>query len=78
MPNKKNFVEIPKINLDLESKEIKPGIVKVPYILVTTPYMIVSDKDGTRKVWIKSKRKIFLYYAYQLTRIKWFIKMYNK
>ena len=50
MPNKKNFGEIPEINLNLESKEIKPGIVKVPYVMVTTPYMIVSDKDGTRKV----------------------------
>lgn len=69
---------VPEIKIDLKSKEIKTRIVKVPYILVTTPYMTVSDKNGTRKVWIKSKRKIFLYYAYQITRIKWFIKQYNK
>ena len=78
MLSKENSENIPEIKVDLESKEIKSGIVMVPYILVTTPYATISDKNGTRKVWIKSKQKIFLYYAYQITRIKWFIKQYNK
>lgn len=78
MVDKKNYEEIPTIDLKLESKEVKPRIVYTPWVLVTTPYMMVSDKDGTRKVWIKNKWKIFLYYAYQITRIKWFIKKYKE
>lgn len=76
--NKKNFTEVPTLDLKLETKEVKSDIITVPYIFVTTPYMIVSDKNGTRKVWIKSKKKIALYYLYQITKIKWFIKKYNE
>ena len=78
MIDKNNFKEVPTVDLKLESKEVEPGIVHAPCVVVTTPYMVVSDKDGTRKVWTKNKWKIFLYYAYQITRIKWFIKQYNK
>lgn len=78
MEDKKNFKEVPVVDLKMESKDIKPGIRYVPWTIVTTPYMIVSDKEGTRKVWTKSKWKIFLYYVYQVTRIKWFVKQYNK
>ena len=78
MLSKRNFKEVPEVDLKMGSKEIKPGIRYVPWIIVTTPYMIVSDKEGTRKVWTTSKWKIFLYYAYQITGIKWCIKQYNK
>ena len=70
--------KIPEINLKLEEKEVKGGIVYTPYILVETPYMMISDKDGTRKVWTTDKISIALYYLYNITRIKWFIKQYNK
>jgi len=78
MEDKKNFEEVPVVDLKMESKEIKPRIRYVPWTIVNTPYMIVSDKEGTRKVWTTSKWKIFLYYAYQITGIKWFVKQYNK
>lgn len=70
--------KIPEVTLKSHSKEIEPEIVYVPWVSISTPYMIVSDKDSTRKVWIKSKRKIFMYYAYQITRIKWFLTQYIK
>ena len=70
--------EIPTIDLRLETKEVKSGLIYVPYILLETPYMIFSDKDGTRKIWTKDKKKIILYYLYKITRIKWFIKKYNE
>jgi hypothetical protein len=69
---------IPEINLKLETRTVESKIVYTPYILLTTPYMILSDKDGTRKVWIKDKKKIIFYYLYKFTRIKWFIKKYNE
>jgi hypothetical protein len=69
---------IPEIDLKIETKEIKSGIVYAPYVIITTPYMIVSDKNGTRKVWTKDKKKIILYYLYKFTRIKWFINKYNE
>jgi hypothetical protein len=69
---------IPEINIKIESKEIKGGIVSVPYIMFETPYMILTDKYGTRKIWTKDKLKIVLYYLYKITRIKWFIKKYNQ
>lgn len=70
--------EVPTINLKLETKEIKSGIVYTPYILFQTPYMMVSDANGTRKVWTRNKWKIALYYLYRITRIEWFIKKYNE
>ena len=47
-------------------------------MIIETPYMIVVDKNGKRKVWTKDKKKIFLYYLYKITKIKWFIKKYNE
>lgn len=72
--------EIPEIDLKLESKEIKSRIVKVnvPYVFLETPYIILSDKDGTRRIWTKSKKKIILYYLWKITKIKWFVNKYNK
>ena len=70
--------EIPEINLKLEEKTVEGKIIKIPYILVETPYMIYSDKDGTRKIWTKNKWKIVLWYLYRITRITWFIKKYNQ
>ncbi len=49
--------EIPTINITIEEKTVEGKIIKIPYILVETPYVIYSDKDGTRKIWIKSKKK---------------------
>jgi hypothetical protein len=70
--------EIPTIDLKLETKEVKSGIIYVPWIIVETPYMIFSDKNGTRKIWTKNKKKIVLWFLYKITRIKWFIKKYNE
>lgn len=52
----------PTIDLKLETKEIKGGMIYCPYILIETPYMIISDMNGSRKVWTKNKKKIILYY----------------
>jgi hypothetical protein len=66
--------EIPTIDLKLETKEVKGRVVYTPWMIIETPYMIFSDKDGTRKIWTKNKWKIVLYYLYKVTRIEWFIK----
>jgi hypothetical protein len=73
-----NKEEIPTINIKIEEKTVEGKIIKIPYILVEAPYVIYSDKDGTRKIWTKNKKKIVLYYLYQITGIKWFIKKYNE
>jgi hypothetical protein len=70
--------EIPTIDLKIETKEIKGGIIYVPWMVIETPYIIFSDRHGTRKIWTKDKIKITLYYLYKITRIKWFINKYNK
>jgi hypothetical protein len=70
--------EIPSVDLKLESKQIEGKIIHVPWIIVETPYMIFSDKNGTRKIWTKNKKKIVLWFLYKITRIKWFIKKYNE
>jgi hypothetical protein len=70
--------EIPTIDLKLETKEVKGRVVYTPWMVIETPYVIFSDKDGTRKIWTKNKWKIVLYYLYRVTRIEWFIKKYNK
>ena len=70
--------EIPTIDLKLETKEVKGRVVYTPWMVIETPYLIFSDKDGTRKIWTKNKWKIVLYYLYKVTRIEWFIKKYNK
>jgi len=70
--------EIPSIDLKLESKQIEGKIIHVPWIIVETPYLIFSDKNGTRKIWTKNKKKIVLWFLYKITRIKWFIKKYNE
>lgn len=70
--------KIPSIDLKLESKQIEGKIINVPWIIFETPYMIISDKNGTRKVWTKDKIKIILYYLYKITSIKWFIHKYNE
>lgn len=73
-----NDENIPEINLKLESVIVKSNIRKIPFVIIDTPYILFSDKNGTQKVWIKSKRKIVLYYLYQITNIKWFLKKYNE
>ena len=70
--------EIPTINLKLETKEVKSRVVKTDWIIVETPYMILSDKNGNRRIWTNSKKKIILYYLWRITRIEWFVKKYNK
>ena len=70
--------EIPTIDLKIETKEVKGGVIHVPWMIIETPYMIFSDRHGTRKIWTKDKIKITLYYLYKITRIKWFINKYNK
>ena len=73
-----NKEEIPTINLKMETKEVKGGVVHTPWMIIETPYITLSDKDGTRKIWTKDKKKIILWYLYKITRIKWFIKKYNE
>ena len=70
--------EIPTIDLKMETKEVEGKMVYLPYTLVETPYMIFSDKNGTRRIWTNNKKKIILYYLWQITRIEWFVKKYNK
>jgi hypothetical protein len=73
-----NNEKIPTIDLKLEPKEVKGGIIHTNYLLVETPYLIHFDKNGKRKIWTKSKKKIILYYLWRITRIEWFVKKYNK
>ena len=73
-----NKEEIPTIDLKMVTKEVKGGIVYTPWMVIETPYIIFSDKDGTRKIWTKDKKKIILWCLYKITRIKWFIKKYNE
>jgi hypothetical protein len=70
--------QIPEIDLKLETKTVESKIVYAPFIMVETPYMILSDSDGTRRIWTRNKKKIVLYYLYKITRIEWFIKKYNE
>lgn len=76
--NSKKEDNMPTLDLKLETKTIKTGVIHVPYIMYEPPYMILMDKDGTRKIWTNDKIKIVLYYLYKVTRIKWFIKKYNQ
>jgi hypothetical protein len=69
-----NEEEIPEIKLKIETREVKGKIKRVPWIVVNTPYIYVND----HKVWVKGKRKIFLYYMWRITRINWFLKKYNQ
>lgn len=77
-----NSVEnkIPEINLKAETKVVKAEtrMLRSPFILVNPPYMMYSDKNGTRRIWIRNKRSIMLYYLYRITKIEWFIKKYNE
>lgn len=70
--------EIPTIDLEMKTINVESGFVYCPYILINTPYIILCDKDGVRKVWTKNKLKIILYYLFEITHIKWFILKYNK
>ena len=70
--------EIPTIDLKLETIEVKGKVIHTSRIVVETPYMILSDKNGTRRIWTNNKKKIILYYLWRMTRIKWFVKKYNK
>jgi hypothetical protein len=70
--------KIPTIDLKMETKEVKGGIVYTPWMVIETPYIIYSDKNGTRKIWTKNKKKIVLWFLYKITRIEWFIKKYNE
>ena len=73
-----NKEEIPTINIKMEERIIESKVVYTPWIVIETPYMIFSDKNGTRKIWTKNKKKIVLYYLHKITGIKWFIKKYNE
>ena len=73
-----NKEEIPTINITMEERIVKSKVVYTPWIVIETPYMIFSDKNGTRKIWTKNKKKIVLYYLHKITGIKWFIKKYNE
>ena len=71
----KTNTNIPVLDVKIESKNIEGGrIIHVPWIIISTPYMIY----GTKKIWIKSKQKIALYYLYKFTKIRWFIKKYSE
>jgi uncharacterized membrane protein len=70
--------KIPTLNIKLEERIVESKIVYTQWIVIETPYMIFSDKNGTRKIWTKNKKKIVLYYLHKITGIKWFIKKYNE
>jgi uncharacterized membrane protein len=70
--------KIPTLNIKMEERIVESKIVYTPWIVIETPYMIFSDKNGTRKIWTKNKKKIVLYYLHKITGIKWFIKKYNE
>lgn len=70
--------KIPTIDLKMVTKEVKGAIVYTPWMLIETPYMVFSDKNGTRKIWTKNKKKIILWYLYKITRIEWFKKKENE
>ena len=73
-----------EITLELEKiierrlREDKNKIVYLPFILVQRPYILLSDKNGTRKIWEKDKLKIVLFYLWRITKIEWFVKKYNQ
>ena len=73
-----NKEEIPTINITLEERVVEPKVIYSPWVIIETPYMVFVDKNGKRKVWTKNKKRIVLYYLYQITRIKWFLKKYNE
>lgn len=78
MIDKNNFEEAPEINLKMESVDVKSNMKYIPWVTATTPYMMLTDKNGTHRVWTKSKKKIIYYYAYQITKIKWFLRKYQE
>jgi hypothetical protein len=71
--------KIPTIDLKLESKVVKGESRLTNKILVETPYMMFSEYGGgSRKIWSKNKWKIFLYYLWRISGIRWIAKQYNK
>jgi len=70
--------KIPTLNITIEERVVESKIVYAPWIVIETPYMIFSDKNGTRKIWTKNKKKIVLYYLHKIKGTKWFIKKYNE
>ena len=74
----KKKTKIPTLNIKMEERIVESKITYTPWIFIETPYIILSDKNGTRKIWTKNKKKIVLYYLHKITRIKWFIKKYNE
>lgn len=69
-----------KTNLHLETKEVKiePVIINVPWISITSPYALVCDSYGSRRIRIVSRKKLFFYWMWKITSIKWFVKQYTK
>ena len=57
---------------------VKSRVNKTNWMVVEPPYIILLDKNGVRRIWTNSKKKIILYYLWRITRIEWFIKKYNK
>lgn len=70
--------KIPTLNIKMEERIVESKVVYTQWMVIETPYMIFSDKNGTRKIWTKNKKKIVLYYLHKITGIKWFIKKYNE
>ena len=73
-----NLDKIPTLNIKMEERIVESKTTYTSWIVIETPYMIFSDKNGTRKIWTKNKKKIVLYYLHKITGIKWFIKKYNE
>ena len=77
IPNEGSVMK--EINLKLEKEvNLEPKIIQVPYIIITSPYALVSDFKGTRNVLIVSRKKLLLYWIYKITGIKWFLNQYTK
>jgi len=74
--------KVPEISLKMESREVKSEVRKLPssFLLVESPWMLLGEygKPGTRKLWTKSKWKIFLYYLWRVSGIRAVARYYNQ
>lgn len=67
-----------ELNISLTEKTVESKTIRVPWVLLDHPYAIVEDRHGRRRVRMKSRWKVFCYYAWSWTNIKWFLKQYTK
>jgi hypothetical protein len=69
-----NPIYIYKMPEKNKSKIVESGIVHLPWVIVTPPYIYLNDK----KIWTKNKWKRFLYWIWNITKFKFILKGYQK